>query len=107
MRILLDECLPVRLRHELPGHEVDTVSHAGWASIKNGKLLRKIADTGRFDVFLTADKNLPLEQHVQNQPFAIVVLRARTNKIADVRPLLPEFLRRVGEFEAGHVYVLA
>ena len=44
MHILLDECLPVRLCRNLPGHDVQTVSQAGWASIQNGKLLRLIAD---------------------------------------------------------------
>ncbi len=45
MRLLLDECLPARLRHDLPGHEVQTVPGMGWAGIKNGKLLRLIADS--------------------------------------------------------------
>jgi hypothetical protein len=45
---------------------------AGWASIKNGKLLRLIADSGKFDVFLTVDKNLPHEQKIEGLPFAVV-----------------------------------
>ncbi|MCX6878031.1 MAG: hypothetical protein NTW21_30095 [Verrucomicrobia bacterium] len=53
MRILLDECLPKDLARELPGHDVVTVTQAGWASINNGKLLRLIADSGKFDLFLT------------------------------------------------------
>jgi hypothetical protein len=59
MRFLLDECLPARLRRDLPGHDAQTVPLAGWAGIKNGKLLRLVADSGKFDVFLTMDKNLP------------------------------------------------
>ena len=106
MRILLDECVDALLRRELPGHEVDTVVHMGWASIKNGKLLRLISASRKFDIFLTMDKNLPQQQMLEGLPFAVVVLRASTNKIADVRPLLPEFLRRVAEFEPGHTYVL-
>jgi len=35
------------------------------------------------------------------------VLRARSNNLADVRPLAPEILRRSSEFQPGHVYVLA
>ena len=54
MRVLLDECLPRELATELPGHEVWTVPQAGWASIKNGALLR-LAVT-RFDVFVTIDQ---------------------------------------------------
>ena len=43
MRIILDECMPARLRRDLPGHQVQTVPRAGWAGIKNGKLLQLIA----------------------------------------------------------------
>ncbi len=59
MRILLDECLPKDLARELGGHAVKTVPQAGWASISNGRLLRLIADSGKFDVFVTVDKRLP------------------------------------------------
>ena len=106
MRILLDECVPASAWRELPGHEVDTVAHMGWASIKNGKLLRLIADSGRFDVFLTVDKNLPRQQMIEVLPFAVVVLRVPSNDIVDVRPLLPELLRRIGEFQASRAHVL-
>jgi len=106
MRILLDECLPARLRRDLPGHEVQTVPRAGWASVKNGKLLRLIADSGNFDIFLTMDKNLPHQQSLQDLPFAVVVLRARSNRFEDTHPLMPEILRRLPEFQPGHVYVL-
>ena len=106
MRIILDECLPARLRRDLPGHEVQTVPRAGWASVKNGKLLRLIADSGNFDIFLTMDKNLPHQQSLQDLPFAVVVLRARSNRFEDTHPLMPEILRRLPEFQPGHVYVL-
>jgi predicted nuclease of predicted toxin-antitoxin system len=106
MRILLDECLPARLRRELPGHQVQTVPQSGWAGIKNGRLLRLIADSGKFDAFLTMDKNLPREQNISGLPFAVVVLRARSNNIAHVRPFVPEILRRLSEFQPGQVYIL-
>ena len=106
MRILLDECLPARLRRELPGHEVQTVPRAGWASIKNGKLLRLIADSARYDIFVTMDKSLPHQQSLKDLPFAIVVLRARSNRFEDTHPLMPELLRRMAEFQPGHVFVL-
>jgi predicted nuclease of predicted toxin-antitoxin system len=107
MRILLDECLPARLRRNLPGHDVQTVSQAGWASIKNGKLLRLIAASGKFDVFLTVDKNLPHEQKIEGLPFAVVVLSSKSNRLADVIPFVPELIRRLPEFQRGQVYVLS
>ena len=106
MRIILDECMPARLRRDLPGPEVQTVPRAGWASVKNGKLLRLFADSGNFDIFLTMDKNLPHQQSLQDLPFAVVVLRARSNRFEDTHPLMPEILRRLPEFQPGHVYVL-
>ncbi len=106
MRILLDECLPARLRRDLPGHEVQTIPRAGWAGVKNGKLLRLIADCGKFDVFLTMDKSLPHQQQLKDLPFAVVVLRAKSNRFEDTHPLMPEACRRLAEFQSGHVYVL-
>ncbi len=55
MRVLLDECLPKRLKNLLVGHEIQTVPEAGWAGKKHGGLIRLAA--GNFDVFITIDKN--------------------------------------------------
>ena len=80
MRILLDECLPARLRRDLPGHTVQTVPQAGWAGVKNGKLLNLVANASAFDLFVTVDKNLPNEQKTTGLPFAIVILRTKSNR---------------------------
>ena len=40
MKVLLDECLPLGLRHHFPGHEAHTVQWAGFKGLLNGKLLR-------------------------------------------------------------------
>jgi predicted nuclease of predicted toxin-antitoxin system len=106
MRILLDECLPKDLARELPGHIVKTIPQAGWASISNGKLLRLIANSGKFDVFLTVDKRLPQQNQTRTCPFAIVVLRAKSNRMIHIFPFAPEILRRLTEFQPGYAYVL-
>jgi predicted nuclease of predicted toxin-antitoxin system len=106
MRILLDECLPKDLARELPGHSVKTVPQSGWASISNGKLLRLIADSEKFDVFVTVDKRLPQQNRTVKLPFAIVVLRAKSNRMVHVFPFAREILRRLAEFQPGRVYVL-
>lgn len=59
MRVLLDECLPRRLKAELPDHDVRTVQEEGWAGLKNGALLRVAA--GRFDVLLTVDRRIAFQ----------------------------------------------
>lgn len=87
MRILLDESLPRRLRGELKSHSVTTVREAGWSGIGNGELLKLAA--GRFDVLLTADQNLQVQQNLAGLPMSVVVLAAPTNRIEDLRPLVP------------------
>ena len=106
MRILLDECLPKDLAGELAGHHVKTVPQAGWASISNGKLLRLIAASGKFDLFLTMDKRLPQQNKIRELPFAIVVLRAKSNRLEHVVPFAPLLLHRLDTFKAGNAYVL-
>jgi len=50
MKLLLDECLPRKLKHHLPGHVCHTVPEAGWAGKKNGELLR-LAEKSGFESF--------------------------------------------------------
>jgi len=90
MRILLDESLPKELRSELPGHDVRTVQEMGWSSVKNGDLLAR--SVAQFDAFITADQNLQYQQNLSTLPVAIVVLVARSNRIQELRPLIPELL---------------
>ena len=91
MLVLLDECLPQRLRHELPDHEGTTVRRLGWAGTKNGALLRLIGEAG-FAAFVTIDKGIEFQQRVAALPFGGVALRAHTNDIVDLRPLMPQVL---------------
>jgi predicted nuclease of predicted toxin-antitoxin system len=87
MRLLLDECVPARLRQALPTHQVSTVVQAGWSGIKNGKLLA-LAATG-FDALITVDKNLAYQQHVASLPVAVLVLDAPSNEMHHLLPLVP------------------
>jgi hypothetical protein len=66
-----------------------------------------IADSEKFDLFLTVDKNLPQQQKIEDLPFAVVILRSKSNRLTDVIPFTPELLRRLSEFQPGKVYVLS
>jgi predicted nuclease of predicted toxin-antitoxin system len=88
MRILLDESLPYDLARLILDHQVSTVRHEGWSSVKNGKLLALAAT--KFDVFITADQNLEFQQNLALLPIAVVVLVARKNRVQDLEPLLPQ-----------------
>ena len=87
MLVLLDECLPRRLKRHLIGHDVRTVPEAGWAGKKNGELLRLAA--GKTDAFITIDGNLAYQQNMTGLLFGVVVLSARTNRLEDLLPLVP------------------
>ncbi len=87
MRLLLDECVPVRLRKALPSHSVSTVTQAGWSGVKNGQLLALAAAS--FDAFVTVDKNLPYQQNSANLPIAVLVLDGLSNELPSLLPLIP------------------
>ena len=82
MRILIDECLPRKLRLLLIGHEAITVTQAGWSGIKNGKLLA-LAELG-FDVFITIDQNLSSQQNLPKFKIAVVVLESNTSELQEL-----------------------
>ena len=103
MRLLLDECVPARLRKALPSHEVSTVGLEGWSGIKNGKLLALAA--ADFDAFVTVDKNLPYQQNTAALPIAVLVLDTKSNELPYLLPLLPA-LEAVLENLAPGSYVL-
>ena len=90
MRVLLDECLPRQLKRDTVGHDYRTAPEMGWASRENGELLSLAV--GQFDVFLTVDRNLSYQQDVGQFDIRVVVLVARSNRLADLQPLMPQVL---------------
>jgi hypothetical protein len=104
VRILLDECVDWRLSRVIVGHDVKTAQQMGWASIKNGELLALASE--RFDVFVTADRNLSYQQNVRTLLIAIVVLQAKTNRLADLSPLVPNLLAAISSTKPGDVTVV-
>jgi Domain of unknown function (DUF5615) len=104
VRVLLDECVPRTLRRELPGHEVRTVVEMGWAGTRNGLLLRQAA--AEFDAFLTVDQGLEFQQHLVGIDLAVIVMAAPSNKIEDLRPLMPRVLAAISSSSAGEIVVV-
>jgi hypothetical protein len=88
MRILLDESVPEALGPLLVGHDWSSVRRQGWAGLMNGVLLSTAAS--RFDVLLTADKNMQYQQNLATLPMAVLVMRARSNRLVDLEPLMPK-----------------
>jgi hypothetical protein len=46
VRVLFDQGTPVPLRHALAGHSISTAYELGWATLKNGELLRSAEEKG-------------------------------------------------------------
>lgn len=90
MRLLLDECIDRRLARELGGHEVKTVPQMGWAAKKNGELLALAQQ--QFEVFITVDRNLAFQQNIPEFDIAVLILRASSNRLADLKLLAPKIL---------------
>ena len=105
MNILLDENLDWRLRRNLPGHAVESVALIGWAGLKNGALLAEAER--RFDMLQTMDSNMVHQQNLARFRIAVIALQARSNRLADTRPLMPKVLSVLTSVQPGTLTLLS
>ena len=101
MKVFVDECVDWRLARDIVGHDVKTARQMGWSTIKNGELLALTAK--EFEVFITVDRNLSFQQNLPTFAIAVIVLRASSNRLADLKPLVPELLVRIPVARRGAV----
>ncbi len=94
MRIIIDECVP-NIVKRIPDRDIVSVQDMGWAGIKNGELLKRVA--AEFDVFITSDKNLRYQQNLSALDLSIVLLPS--NQVPVVRSLLPKIDSALGEIQ--------
>jgi hypothetical protein len=99
VRVLLDECVDWRLARDLAGHDVKTARQMGWTTITNGELLALASQ--HFDVFVTVDRNLSFQQRLVAFTIAVVVIRAKSNRLADLRALVPGLLAAIASAKRG------
>jgi hypothetical protein len=103
MKILLDECVPLQVRHALAGHEVATAQKMGWGGISNGDLLDKAEQAG-FDIFVVADKNLRYQQNLSGRHMAILELW--TNHRPTLEKHFAEIRTAVEKLSPGEYFIL-
>ena len=103
MKILIDECVPDELKGTLAamGHECETVRRAGYGSKKNGELLT-LAE-GRWDVLLTSDRNIKYQQNMTGRSVSILILRAKSNRMKDLLPLMPSCAEALLSIQPGRL----
>jgi hypothetical protein len=101
MRILIDECLDWRLCRSLTDQDCTSVQRMGWSGLTNGALLRKAEPD--FDVFITGDRNLSLQQTAPSFNIAVVVLHTKSIQLSHTRPLMPRVLGILPTLRPGQV----
>src|ERR1035438_47510 len=102
MRVLLDECLPRKLKNHLPGHECCTVPEAALAGKKNGELLL-LAEKSGFEIFLTLDRGMEYQQNLKGRVITVILIDAKSSQLADLLPRMPSVLDALRSVQPGQL----
>jgi predicted nuclease of predicted toxin-antitoxin system len=100
-RVLLDENLPRKLRRELLGFAVRTVQEEGWTSFRNGELLSRAQHS--FEVLLTADRRLQLQQNIPQFDIGVVVIVTMNLRLRTILTAIEKIRTALEEVRAGEV----
>lgn len=73
----------------------------GWQQLDDGELLKVMAD--EFDVLLTVDASIPFQHTIGNLNFGVVILRAKSNRVAELARLVPALLKSLKEIAPGEL----
>jgi hypothetical protein len=102
VKVLLDECVPRRFGAALAEADVSTARQEGWTSLRNGELLSRMRAAG-FTTLVTVDRNLTYQQNVATAGIAVIVLHARTNRVAELLPLAPQVVEAIAATAPGEI----
>jgi len=105
MKLLLDECVPKRLKNDFSDHDVRTVDDAGLKGLKNGDLLRAAIADG-FEVIITVDRKMPFQQNVSEIDLALIVLVSKPCRYAQLKLLVARVLETLKEIKPGEIAVI-
>jgi len=70
--------------------------------MKNGALLRAAREAG-FQILITADRRMEYQQNIPNSGVALIVLEARSTRMADILPLVPALVAALPSARVGEV----
>ena len=82
-------------------NECFTVPEVGLAGKKNGELLT-LAE-GKFDVFVTIDKNIRYQQNLSGRNISILIIRVKSSEIDDLLRELPACIDALQSIQPGQV----
>jgi len=73
----------------------------GWSGQKNGALLA-LAES-EFDVLITIDQSIEHQQQLARRHIALLILKALSNQIEDLEPILPDVQAALLQIRPGSV----
>ncbi len=106
MKILLDECIDVRLKSDFHDLNVFTVRDMNWLGKSNGELLSLITEHN-FDVLVTIDKRLRFQQNLSKYKIAVVVLDVKGGTLSNLRKILPLLIEKLPSIKPYEVTTLS
>ncbi|SRR5579872_5065358 len=103
MKLLLDECIDVKFRLILAeyGYEVQTVRYAGFAGLKNGRLLAAAED--KFNVLVTIDKNIKYQNNFTGKRISVLIVRTASSDLSDILPHVSAIVEALKRISPGEV----
>ena len=100
----MDENIPVPLKGFIIGHSVASVRDMNWLGTKNGKLIA-LAEAA-FDCLLTLDQGMQHQNDLRSKKMGFLVVRAKSNRMGDLTPLIPDILRGLNAVGPGKVTIV-
>jgi hypothetical protein len=77
------------------------VGDRGWGGTKNGALLRRMQ--GAYDAFVTMDRGIEYQQNIAALPFGVILIRAASNRMGHLEPLVPAILEALSSIQPGQL----
>jgi predicted nuclease of predicted toxin-antitoxin system len=102
MKILLDECVDQKLRLLFTNHDCQSAAHAKLTGLKNGVLLTA-AEAAGFEVLITTDQEIPYLQNLEGRQISNLILCGLTNRLADLKLLVPAAQISLQSIQPGQV----
>jgi hypothetical protein len=60
--------------------------------------------SGQYDVLVTMDRSIEFQQRIATLRFGIVLVRARSNRMQDLMPLVPSIRSALDTLKPGRIY---
>lgn len=108
MRLLLDECMPIRLMLDFEqalGAPVDHVVRLGWSGCTDTSLIDRMTRRGHTSL-ITTDRSMLHQQPRQRLRVSILILSSRSNRTEDLRPLVMATVRVAKSARSGAIILV-